>query len=49
MSNDYNFSDDLDSILSEFSNYSKSLEGIQEEPAEGKKPAAPYEIGRAHV
>ena len=44
MSNDYNFSDDLDSILSEFSNYSKSLEGVQEEPAEEKKPAAPYGI-----
>lgn len=44
MSNDYNFSDDLDSILSEFSNYSKSLEGIKEEPVEEKKPAAPYGI-----
>lgn len=44
MSNDYNFSDDLDSILSEFSNYSKSLEGVQEEPVEEKKPAAPYGI-----
>ena len=44
MSNDYNFSDDLDSILSEFSNYSKSLEGVQEEPVEDKKPAAPYGI-----
>ena len=44
MSNDYNFSDDLDSILSEFSNYSKSLEGIQEEPVKEKEQTAPYGI-----